>query len=79
MIAFLNSVDNICWKSVLTGWESPSVKDVASKTTPKREITRTKEEDEELFGNSKALNALFNGVDHNVFKLINACTSAKEG
>ncbi|KAA0050148.1 gag-proteinase polyprotein [Cucumis melo var. makuwa] len=53
MIAFLNSMDNRCWKS-------------------------TKEEDEESLENTRALNALFNGVDWNVFKLINTCTSAKE-
>ncbi|KAA0047417.1 gag-pol polyprotein [Cucumis melo var. makuwa] len=71
MIAFLKSVDSRYWKSVPTGWEPPSVKDEAGKTTLKPEITWTKKEDEESFGNSKALNALFNGVDQNVFKLIN--------
>ncbi|XP_057444753.1 uncharacterized protein LOC130736999 [Lotus japonicus] len=29
-------------------------------------------------GNSKALNAIFNGVDKNMFRLINTCTVAKE-
>ena len=29
-------------------------------------------------GNSKALNALFNGVDKNIFRLINTCTVAKD-
>ena len=29
-------------------------------------------------GNCRALNAIFNGVDKNVFRLINTCTSAKE-
>ena len=38
----------------------------------------TKEEDETSLENSRALNALFNGVDQNVFKLINTCSSAKE-
>ena len=38
----------------------------------------TKEEDELALGNSKALNALFNGVDKNIFRLINTCTVAKD-
>ena len=29
-------------------------------------------------GNNKALNALFNGVGKNMFKLINNCTMAKD-
>lgn len=38
----------------------------------------TKDEDEEALGNSKALNAIFNGLDKNMFKLINTCTEAKD-
>ena len=37
-----------------------------------------KEEDGLSLGNSKALNALFKGVDKNIFKLINTCTMAKD-
>jgi len=35
-------------------------------------------EDELALGNSKALNALFNGVDKNMFRLIKQCTVAKD-
>jgi len=35
-------------------------------------------EDELTLGNSKALNALFKGVDKNMFKLIKQCTVAKD-
>ena len=35
-------------------------------------------EDEASLWNSHALNAIFNEVDQNVFKLINTCTSTKE-
>jgi len=35
-------------------------------------------EDELTLGNSKALNALFNGVDKNMFRLIKQCTIAKD-
>lgn len=52
--------------------------DAAEKVTLKTKIIWSKEEDEESIGNSRALNALYNGVDQNVFKLINTCTSAKE-
>ena len=34
--------------------------------------------DELALGNSKALNALFNGVDKNIFRLINTCTVAQD-
>ena len=44
----------------------------------KPEENWTREEDELALGNSKALNALFNGVNKNIFKLINTCTVAKE-
>ena len=78
MIAFLKSVDSRSWKSVLTGWEPPSIIDAIGIITLKPEIPWNKEEDEESFGNSKVLNALLNGVDQNVLKLINTCTSAKK-
>lgn len=37
-----------------------------------------KEDDELDLGNSNALNDLFNGVNKNVFRLINTCTVAKD-
>jgi len=38
----------------------------------------TKAEDELALGNSKALNALFNGVDKNMFRLIKQCIVAMD-
>ncbi|KAA0045506.1 gag-pol polyprotein [Cucumis melo var. makuwa] len=35
-------------------------------------------EEQALVGNARAINAIFNDVDLNVFKLINFCTTAKE-
>ncbi|MCI75504.1 gag-pol polyprotein, partial [Trifolium medium] len=35
-------------------------------------------EDSPSVGNSKALNALFNGVDQNMFRLIKKCIVAKD-
>ncbi|MCI80137.1 gag-pol polyprotein, partial [Trifolium medium] len=43
---------------------------------PEEEWTTT--EDSLAHGNNKALNALFNGVDKNMFRLIKQCTTAKE-
>lgn len=31
------------------------------------------EEEEASFGNSRALNVVYNGVDKNIFRLINTC------
>jgi len=38
----------------------------------------SKEEDELVIGNSKSLNALFNVMDKNMFRLIKQCTVAKD-
>ncbi|XP_057434400.1 uncharacterized protein LOC130727312 [Lotus japonicus] len=65
---------------ILDGWKHPvkSDKEGTSTTELKPEEEWTKEEDEEALGNSKALNAIFNGVDKNMFRLINTCTVAKD-
>lgn len=34
-------------------------------------------EDEDALGNSRALNSIFDGVNKNIFKIINTCTKAK--
>src|ERR1044072_786728 len=49
-----------------------------AKPTLKEEAYWTKEEVEEALANSKALNAIFSGVDKNMFRMINTCTVAKE-
>ncbi|MCI68430.1 gag-pol polyprotein, partial [Trifolium medium] len=53
------------WKAVLKGWDHPKVKDANGDDTdelkPEEEWSAT--EDSLSVGNSKALNALFNGVD----------------
>ncbi|KAA0064119.1 gag-pol polyprotein [Cucumis melo var. makuwa] len=45
---------------------------------PKPEVDWTDAEEQASVGNARALNAIFNGVDLNVFKFINSCTTAKE-
>ena len=43
----------------------------------KTEIDQTDVEEEASMGNSRALNAIFNGVYLNELKLINSCSLAK--
>ncbi|PNX99503.1 gag-protease polyprotein, partial [Trifolium pratense] len=80
MIAFLKSMDSKTWKAVLKGWDPPVIMDKDGKPTLelKPEEDWTKEEDELALGNSKALYALYNGVDKHIFKLIKKCVSAKQ-
>jgi hypothetical protein len=80
MCAFLKSLDARVWIAILAGWEHPVVVDIDGKKTEmlKPELEWSKEEQELSTGNSKALNALFNGVDRNMFRLIKQCVTAKE-
>ncbi|WJX28187.1 beta-glucosidase [Trifolium repens] len=79
MAAFLKSIDSRTWKAVLRGWEHPKIKDANGADTKelKPEEDWTPAEDTLALGNNKALNALFNGVDKNMFRLIKQCTVAK--
>lgn len=79
MITFLKSIDSKTWKVVVTEWEHPTtITDDTGKVTPKLKLSRTYAEDKASWGNSHNLDAIFNDVDQNVFKLINTCTSAQE-
>src|SRR6266487_6089845 len=80
MEAFLKSIDSKTWKAVLIRWEPPVLQDKDGKNLEelKPESEWSKEEDELALGNSKALNALYNGVDKNMFRLIKRCKVAKE-
>src|ERR1044072_5306048 len=83
MTAFLRAIDNKTWKAIVKGWSPPVKKATeesssAGKSIFKDEADWTAEEDAEALANSKALNAIFNGVDKNMFRLMNTCTIAKE-
>ncbi|MCI19098.1 gag-pol polyprotein, partial [Trifolium medium] len=69
MVAFLKSIDSKIWKVVVKEWDHPVVTDKDGNSTV---------EDEIALGNSKALNALFNGVDKNMFRLIKKCRVVKD-
>ncbi|KAA0026108.1 gag-proteinase polyprotein [Cucumis melo var. makuwa] len=75
--AFLMSLDMRSWRVVISRWEYPTEKDEAGQTVRKYELKWIKDEDDVAVGNSRALNALFNAVDPNIFKLINTCKLAK--
>ena len=79
MVAFLKSMDNKTWKAIIKSWEHPVVmdKDGTVTTTLKPEEEWSKDEDGLALGNFIALNALFNGVNKNMSRLINTCTMAK--
>ena len=78
MCAFLKSLNSKTWKAVINGWEAPlSVDKDGNATGLKPEKDWSKEDDAASEENSRALNAIFNGVNQNVFRLINTCTSAK--
>ncbi|XP_057437675.1 uncharacterized protein LOC130729849 [Lotus japonicus] len=80
MTVFLKSIDSKTWKAIAKDWKHPTREQTERSsiaTTEKPEEEWTKEEHEAALGNSKALNAIFNGVDKNMFRLINTCIDAK--
>ncbi|KAA0050098.1 gag-proteinase polyprotein [Cucumis melo var. makuwa] len=77
MMAFLRSIDNKCLKATISRWKHPTIQSENGKISLKSEISWIKEEDETSLGNSRAVNALLNDVDQNVFKLIYTCSSTK--
>ncbi|KAK2402591.1 gag-protease polyprotein [Trifolium repens] len=78
MVAFLKSMDQKAWRAIITGWNHPIITAADGSTSLKGVADWSLEEETEASGNSKALNAIFNGVDENMFKLINTCTEAKQ-
>ncbi|TYK00077.1 gag-pol polyprotein [Cucumis melo var. makuwa] len=78
--ARLSTSNEFCAEGTSTS--RPTILDVANYTYWKVKMISFQKsidkEDEESLRNSQALNALYNGVDQNVFKLINTCTSVKK-
>lgn len=63
MSAFLKSLTNKSWKSLIFNWTYPHITNAKGEKEPKLEVDWIEVEDEAAFGNSHALNAIFNGVD----------------
>src|ERR1044072_47040 len=82
MSAFLKSIDSKTWRAIVKGWTPPVNKTTKGSSTTTHDYKKvedwTKEEEEEAWANSKALNAIFNGVDKNMFRLIDTCIVAKD-
>lgn len=73
MVVFLKSLGIKSWKVVIKGWKNPIITSEDGKTNLKLEADWTDAEDDEALRNSKELNVIFNGVDKNMFRLINIC------
>ncbi|KAA0065827.1 gag-pol polyprotein [Cucumis melo var. makuwa] len=69
--------DGRAWRALVAGYE-PLMITVDGVLILKPEVDWTDAEEEASVGNARALNAIFNGADLNVFKLINSCSTAKE-
>ena len=62
MEAFIKALDEKAWRSMLTGWKHPTTKDDEGNVTLIPEVKWTCDDDRLANYNSKALNAIFNGV-----------------
>lgn len=63
MVDFLKSLGNKAWKTMIQGWKHPIITSKDDTTNLKPEADWTDAANNETLGNSKALNAIFNGVD----------------
>ena len=77
MTLFLKTLDGMAWRAIVAGWEPPIIT-VDDQSIPKSELDWIDAEEQSFVENSRALNAIFNSVDLNVFKLINSYNSIKE-
>lgn len=78
MVASFKSMDNKTWKVVIKGWKHLMTTSEDRTSILKLETDWTNSKDDESLGNSKVLNAIFNSMDKNMFRLINTYTGAKE-
>ncbi|XP_012840358.1 PREDICTED: uncharacterized protein LOC105960701 [Erythranthe guttata] len=78
MKMLIKSMDEDAWRTVLTGWKRPVATYEKGNEIEKHEKDWSKAEQIAANMNSEALNAIFNGIDINQFKIISACECAKE-
>ena len=77
--AYIKSIDERVWRSILTGWTPPVTTNVETRVeTVKPEQNWSTEEDRLANYNFKALNVIFATIDVNQFKLISVYESARE-
>lgn len=77
MVAFLMSMDRKTWKLIINRRTLPTIKtdDDYESLKPKKigHLPKMKV----FFGNSRALNANYNDVDKNIFRINDTCVSPK--
>ncbi|CAM8962701.1 unnamed protein product [Rhodiola kirilowii] len=78
MKSFLKSLDEKAWKAVMVGWTQPMMENLTGEVVPKPEALWDEANEKASIENSKAMNAIFSGVDENVLKLIINCEIANE-
>ncbi|KAI3456997.1 hypothetical protein Pfo_013660 [Paulownia fortunei] len=78
MRAFIKSVNEKAWKSVVFGWQHPVIENEKKEVILKPKDLWTTLDNELASYNSKALNAIFSVVDSNQFRLIGTCETTKE-
>lgn len=78
MVSFLKSMNNKTWKTVINGWTPRKVTTEDNTKTLYSEKDWSKEEDKEELCNSISFNVIYNGVDMNIFRIINTCISVKQ-
>ncbi|CAM8913334.1 unnamed protein product [Rhodiola kirilowii] len=77
MKAFLKSQDESVWEAVEQGWTHPVATDEEGKVSLLAKDKWTEVQKKAEAANSKAMNAIFSGVDGKNFKMISTCEIAK--
>ncbi|CAM8913943.1 unnamed protein product [Rhodiola kirilowii] len=77
MKAFLKSQDESVWEAVEQGWTHPVATDEEGKLSLLAKDKWTEVQKKAEAANSKAMNAIFSGVDGKNFKMISTCEIAK--
>ncbi|CAM8950802.1 unnamed protein product [Rhodiola kirilowii] len=78
MKAFLKSQDESVWEAIENGWIHTMTTDEAGKAGPLTKILWTEGQKKTETANSKAINAIFSGVDGKNFKMISTCEIVKK-
>ena len=78
MKAFIKSLHEKAWRSVLSGWTYPTTKNANGKVILKPEALWSTEDEKLANYNSKVLHTIFSGVDADQIKLITICETPKE-
>ncbi|CAM8941194.1 unnamed protein product [Rhodiola kirilowii] len=77
MKAFLKSQDESVWEAVEQGWTHPVATDEEGKVSLLSKDKWTEVQKKAEAANSKAMNAIFSGIDGKNFKMISTCEIAK--